>query len=238
MNPMKSSKCIASSLIALAAFTASSRFTEAQLRRPIQGTVLAPVPAQPAPGPIVVVGPRAPQGSVVVAPQYPGQYPRQHPGFRHGPRLSYEEQLLRSLSFPEQQCVQEARTASIQENQRFGFNNPAMQLLLQDQIQLCRNVTLNPPAPVRCYNRVMSGQVNWAIAAQFGRFHTRGETRNDWQPQNALRLCQGTINAPARISCFEQVIASRPGDLNAWNQAIDHCSYVASSIHSPIVHVR
>ena len=71
---------------------------------------------------------------------------------------------------------------------------------------LCQG-TSNAAEPGRCFDRVVSGGVNWG-----------GGTV--WQWKNALDLCKGTNDANATVACFQGKIA---GGQN-WQQAIAGCN--------------
>lgn len=71
---------------------------------------------------------------------------------------------------------------------------------------LCRG-TIRAAEPGRCFDRVMSGGVNWG-----------GGTR--WRWKNALNLCKGTNNADATVACFRGKIAHGVN----WQQAIAQCN--------------
>jgi hypothetical protein len=72
--------------------------------------------------------------------------------------------------------------------------------------RLCGNSPNMSDQPVRCYERVMSGNVNWG-----------GGTL--WVPGNALDLCERTSSADNTIGCFERGIASGL----PWQRAIQSC---------------
>lgn len=65
--------------------------------------------------------------------------------------------------------------------------------------------------PGKCFKRVMGGTVSYG-----------GGTI--WNPTNALRLCAGTLDANARIACFEGKITQGM----AWAAAADQCVRTAS----------
>ncbi|MEM8975069.1 MAG: VOC family protein [Pseudomonadota bacterium] len=60
--------------------------------------------------------------------------------------------------------------------------------------------------PVKCYKTVMSGAVNWGGG-------------NQWQRQNALKLCAGTVSTQATLTCFKSSLQAE-----GWRQAVAKCS--------------
>jgi hypothetical protein len=70
---------------------------------------------------------------------------------------------------------------------------------------LCQG-TAKSAEPGRCFDRVMSGGINWG-----------GGTVWEWK--NAIALCKGTNDANATVACFQGKIA---GGQN-WQQAIAAC---------------
>jgi hypothetical protein len=75
---------------------------------------------------------------------------------------------------------------------------------------LCHGTTV-AAEPGRCFDRVMTGGINWG-----------GGTT--WQWENALNLCKGTSNAATTISCFQGRIAAGA----AWQTAIPDCNPLAA----------
>jgi 5-methylcytosine-specific restriction endonuclease McrA len=70
---------------------------------------------------------------------------------------------------------------------------------------LCQG-TAKAAEPGRCFDRVMSGGINWG-----------GGTVWEWK--NAIALCKGTNDANATVGCFQGKI----GGGQTWQQAIAQC---------------
>lgn len=70
--------------------------------------------------------------------------------------------------------------------------------------RLCGDV--NSDQPARCFDKVMHGGVDWG-----------GGTRWNWQ--NAINLCQRTLNANRTVICFKRKLA----DGANWSSAIEAC---------------
>ncbi|MFC3192710.1 hypothetical protein ACFODZ_00520 [Marinicella sediminis] len=66
--------------------------------------------------------------------------------------------------------------------------------------------TTNSDQPAKCFNKVMHGNVNWGGGTQ-------------WQWENALKLCQGTLNANRTVVCFKKKIKEGSN----WSSAISAC---------------
>jgi hypothetical protein len=78
--------------------------------------------------------------------------------------------------------------------------------------RLC-GATTRAGEPGRCFDRVMTGNINWGGGVQ-------------WQWQNALDLCASTSDANATIDCF----TARMGSGLAWPQAIAACKYAVAAV--------
>jgi hypothetical protein len=66
----------------------------------------------------------------------------------------------------------------------------------------------NSTQPVQCFSMIMSGEVSWG-----GGYN--------WEPGNALDLCEGTLDASQTLACFTQT----RGASNSWRQGIRTCSH-------------
>ncbi len=71
--------------------------------------------------------------------------------------------------------------------------------------QLCAGAARSAE-PVKCYRTVMSGAVNWGGG-------------NQWQRQNALKLCAGTVSTQATLTCFKSSL-----EAEGWRKAVAKCS--------------
>jgi hypothetical protein len=60
--------------------------------------------------------------------------------------------------------------------------------------------------PASCFARVMHGGINWGGGVQ-------------WQWENALSLCAGSVSARSTIACFEGQLSIT----GSWRQSIDNC---------------
>lgn len=70
---------------------------------------------------------------------------------------------------------------------------------------LCQGTT-SPKEPGECFNKVMTGKVNWG-------------SDDKWKWQNAVSLCAGTNNSDERVKCFQDRVSAG----TKWNEAILQC---------------
>jgi hypothetical protein len=66
--------------------------------------------------------------------------------------------------------------------------------------------TTNSDQPAKCFNTIMHGNVNWGGGTQ-------------WQWENAVNLCAGSLNANRTVVCFKKQISEGKN----WSAAINAC---------------